>query len=287
MRVSSLSDERIIRLVSKYFVPAWLSRDHYHMDAPGKAEQEEMWRIDRERRSRKFVGGSVCVYIVAPDGDLLATLPVQQAFKPDVLVDFLEKIIKDRKLTARKPEDAKASAAPPKEAPKPRTRGGLLLHLYTRFDGVKPDAGVSQDWVEWTAEEWKALLPAGDAEEGKSWEVPAKVADKLLVHFYPPGPNWNVSASKVLKSSLKAKLVGTSADESRVRLEGTVELGFPFRGAKPDGRVTASFTGLLRYDRKAGAVTSFLLASDEARYVYYWKEKAQPARKMRIAVEKQ
>ena len=38
----------------------------------------------------------------------------------------------------------------------------------------------------------------------------------LLVLFYPPGPNWKSSDSKVLKSTLKATLVGTSADEARV-----------------------------------------------------------------------
>ena len=31
MRVSSLSNERIQGLVSRYFVPAWISRDNYQL----------------------------------------------------------------------------------------------------------------------------------------------------------------------------------------------------------------------------------------------------------------
>src|SRR3954470_1958974 len=129
MRVSSLSDERVIALVSRYFVPAWLSRDHYHADQITPAERDEVLRMDRDRAQRGLKGGSVCVYILAPDGAVLATMPVQQAHKPENLVPFLERVVAEQKLSPRSAEAAKATAAPPRPPVRPKTEGGLVLHL--------------------------------------------------------------------------------------------------------------------------------------------------------------
>jgi hypothetical protein len=41
MRVSSLSDEKVINLLTKYFIPVWVSRDHYQLAAPSDAEKDE------------------------------------------------------------------------------------------------------------------------------------------------------------------------------------------------------------------------------------------------------
>src|SRR3954470_14802311 len=120
MRVSSLSDERVIALVSRYFVPAWLSRDHYQAGQATPEEREEVLRMDRDRQSRGLKGGSVCVYVLAPDGAVLATLPVQQAHKPANLVPFLERIVAEQKLTPRSAEAAKATAAPPRPPVRPK-----------------------------------------------------------------------------------------------------------------------------------------------------------------------
>src|SRR5262245_9314586 len=122
MRVSSLSDERIIKLVSSHFVPAWLSRDHYQMADPPREERELVARIDADRHKKKLEGGSVCVYIVAGDGAVLATLPVQKASKPDLLTPFLENVIATQKLDARAADAVRASAAPPPDRPRPRTK---------------------------------------------------------------------------------------------------------------------------------------------------------------------
>ena len=100
MRVSSLSDRRVIELISKYFVPAWVSRDFYQLDGDNNDEKAEVARLDGERRKRGLEGGTVCVFIVAPNGDVLATQRVQLAFKPENLIPFLQKIIADQKLKA-------------------------------------------------------------------------------------------------------------------------------------------------------------------------------------------
>src|SRR5262249_24479294 len=142
MRVSSLSDDRVIDLVSQYFVPALLSRDHYQAEGASRAEQEEVLRIDRDRQARGLKGGTVCVYVLAPDGAVLATQPVQFAYRPENLVPLLKEIVDGRRLRARDPGAVKAGAAPPPPPARPRTEDGLLLHFWTRFDGRGANRGV-------------------------------------------------------------------------------------------------------------------------------------------------
>ena len=74
MRVSSLSHPRVIELVSKYFVPAWVSRDFYQMDGDHHDEQREMARLDGDRARRHLKGGTVSVFIVSDKGELEANV---------------------------------------------------------------------------------------------------------------------------------------------------------------------------------------------------------------------
>src|SRR5687768_3484885 len=124
MRVSSLSDRRIIDLVSSYFVPTWLSRDRYQLGKIEKEEQEFLARIDTSRRKKKLEGGAVCVYLVAGSGEVLATLTVQKAWKPDLLLAFLKKAIADEKLKPRRAADVKPAAVA--ETPKAKGKNARL-----------------------------------------------------------------------------------------------------------------------------------------------------------------
>jgi hypothetical protein len=282
MRVSSLSNERVIALVSKYFVPAWASRDGYQL-ANSRAEREELLRIDRERRHRGLEGGNVCVYILDPDGALATTLPVQRASKPENLVPFLEKIIADRHLEPRNPEAIRAGAAR-RATPKPAAEGAVRLHVWTRMVDAEGNRGVSQDRVELAPDEWAALVPAADARQGDSWAVPEKIVHKLYRYCYPPGPHWDARDCKVQGGTLKATLAASSREEAEIRLQGELKLAFPATGKPTDGKVTAKLVGMAHYDRGRKVFTSLVLASEEAEYVWYWQGQPQP-RKMLIAVE--
>jgi hypothetical protein len=283
MRVSSLSDDRVIGLVSRHFVPVWLSRDGYQLGPRPKGERDEMLRIDRERQQRGLEGGSVCVYILRPDGSLLSTLPVQKAARPENLVPFLKAIVEKERFEARRPDSVRASAAPRAVRPRPAEEGGMVLHVLTRFDERRTNYGVSEDWLTLTAEEARAFVPADGTRAGSSYEVPAKVADRLFLHFYPPGPNWRAKDGTVIARSLTATVEAVSAKEVRVRLRGTVELSHPF-GAGKAGRASATLVGVLRADPARRTVTSFLMASEEAKYAWEWKGRPQPE-KMVIVVE--
>jgi hypothetical protein len=276
MRVSSLSDERVIAVVSRYFVPVWFSRDHYGMEPPARADAAEIDRIDHERAARRLDQGTVCVILLAPDGKVSSILSVQKACRPDNLLPFLREAIRTGKLKPRDPAAARAGAARPAPPVSARTPNGMLLHVWTRGD-TGPNRGTSHDRVELTAAEWSALVPAGKARVGASWPVPAKQLDKLLRCCYPPLPHWQASKARVAAARFRATVMAVSAAEVRVRLEGDLELIYPYTGKPDDARVTARLHGLLRYDPGKRAVRSFLLASEAGRFVWYWKGKPQPA----------
>lgn len=282
MRVSSLSNPRIVELISKYFVPSWVSRDDYQREPRSKDDKAELDRVDRDRHNRGFKGGTVCAFIIAPNGDVLATMPVQQAYTPANLLPFLEKAIAEQKLEPRSQEAVQASAAKPAEV-KPKTEGGRFIHIWTRQDAGQ-NQGVSNDLVELTAAEWKAFLPPEKAKKGDSWDIPETIAFKLYQYCYPPGSQWVSKECKVHKGTLKATLTADSETEARIKLSGDMDLKYPF-GKPTEGHVTAHFVGVVHADRKKQTLTSLaMVSSEKAEYVWYWQGKPQP-RKVRIALE--
>lgn len=281
MRVSSLSNPRIVELISKYFVPAWVSRDDYQREPRDQDEKAELQRLDRDRARRGFKGGTVCVFFVAANGDVLATQPVQQAFKPENLLPLLQKIIADHKLEPRSEEAIRDSAAKPAEV-KPKTEGSRLIHIWTRLDSGA-NHGLTNDRVELTAAQCKAFLPPAEAKPGTSWDIPEEIAHKLYQYSYPPGAQWVAKDCKVMKGTIKATLADESGTEARIRLEGEMELKYPV-GKPTEGRVTARFIGTARADRKKQTLATLAVVSEQADYVWQWQGKPQP-RKMRIALE--
>jgi hypothetical protein len=284
MRVSSLSNPRVQELIARYFVPVWHSRDAYQLGESSREEQAELHRIDRDRDRRGLPGGTVCVFLLNARGEVATSLPVQQACQPDKLVSFLEQFIGRETVLPRDPAVVQATRAASR-AVRPRAgKGDLLLHTWARYEAMDPNRGTSQDWVLWTAEEWKTLLPPTEASApGAEWEVPRAVADKLFARCYPPGPYWKVSDSKVLKSRLTASLARASTNEIRIRLDGWVALIHPKEGKETDRRITARFVGYVRVEARRKTVTSFVLASVEAESVWSWQGRPQ-VNKMQFGV---
>jgi hypothetical protein len=280
MRVSSLSDERVLRLLARSFVSVWLSRDHYQMAPPSKAEADELARLDRARAAGKMLGGTVCVFAVAPDGRLLATLPVQQASRPEGLLAFLEKIVAEQKPA---PRPAGRGPAVAEALPRPLAAGTVRLSIWARYAGG-PNRGLGSDHLVLSKTEWSAFVPTGKARVGASWKVDEKVTNKLFQLCYPPGPHYQARDCKVVTGQLDAKVVASSAAEVRIELKGQMGLRYPYRGEANDGRVSATLFGIVRYDPRRGAITSLRLASDEASYVWYWQGKPQPM-KLLLAIE--
>ena len=286
MRVSSLSDDKVIDLLTTYFVPVWVSREHYQLAPPSDAEQDELDRIDRDRAKRGLEGGTVCVYVLAPDGTVSATMRVQKAYKPENLAPFLQKVVDDQKLTPRGDEAVRATAAAPRPPAMPATEGGMVLNVWTRFDDPKSNRGTAQDWVEWTAEDWAALAPAAGAKPGDARTLPRDAAARLFQRLYPPTGRWDVHDCEVAGGSLTATVAAADGGEVRLRLEGEAELKYPISDRQVNGKVTARLIGAARYDPARRVFTSFALASETAEYVWFWEGKPQH-QKMLLAVELQ
>jgi hypothetical protein len=285
MRVSSLSDEQVIGLIQEYFVPVWVSRDRYQLGPAGRAEQEELLKVDRGKKSQGLAGGAVCVYLLQPNGTVAASLPVQQAASPEKLIPFLREFVEKEQVKPRDPADVQARKAAA-VVPRPRSEGSLLLQVWTRGDQRDVNRGLSSDRVELTADEWQAFVPGRNGAEGFSWQLPVAVVDKVLQYGYPPLPHWQASKSKIVSRSLTATVVSVSAEETQVKLEGRLELVYPYTGKPDDGRVTARLVGVVRVDPTLHTIATLALASEEAKYVWYWKGDPQVV-PMRIAVEMQ
>jgi hypothetical protein len=273
MRVSSLSDERVVRRLSRYFVPAWVSRDHYQLDAPPREAVQLLARMDADRRAKKFEGGTVCAFIARADGTVLATLPVKKAFKPDLLSAFLQQHIAAEKLTPRE-----AQPTPPPAKAKPSSKDGRLLTVRTRFDDKGANRGTTRDAVELTREEWGAFLPPADV---RRWTVAAATSEKLLRYAYPPLPHWEEKNARLAACELKAELVAGGREQT-VSLRGRVEMVYPDLGKPTDGRLTAKVVGFATVDGRT--LKSLVLASEEGRYVWHWEGKPI-AKPMSFAVE--
>lgn len=285
MRVSSLSDERVIRLVSRHFVPVWISRDRYQLDSVSEAEQRLIHRLDTSRRAAKLEGGAVCVYIASADGTVSATLPVQRAFKPDLLTAFLDRVVEDARLSVRSSADARAAAAVPPAKAKPTTEGGRLFTIRTRFDKKGQNRGTTKDTVELTKKEWSALFPPAGAKLGDRWRVPASTSDKLFQYGFPPHPQWRSKMTHLDESQLTAWYSGIDGSERRISLTGKMTLRFPWTGKPTDGKVTAYWIGFARLDADTRTVKSMMMVAEEAKYVWWWQGVTQPAQAMSITVE--
>lgn len=277
MRVSSLSDARILALVSRYFVPVWLSRDHYQLRPPDRDEQALVARIDADRRRKRLPGGAVCVYVVRADGTVLDTLPVQKASKPELLAPFLRQIVVDQELSPRDPR-----TAPLLPGPKARQPGGLLLTIRTRFDDPGSNRGTSRDVVELTRPEWSAFLPPGKPFLGQRWTLPATLSGKLLVHAYPPLPHWKANLAKLDRGRIEGRVSALQGKRLDLRLEGNLDLIYPHLGKPTDGRVTARLVGLARVEGEK--LETLLLTSEEGLYRWHWQDRPQK-RPMSLAIE--
>ena len=284
MRVGPLSNDKIIDLLSKYFVPVWLSNDHFQLTAPSDAEQQEVQRIYQERVRRRLDSGTVCVVILAPDGGVAATLNLHKASQTEILAPFLQQIVDDRKLAPRSAEVVRNMTAAPLAATKPRTEGGLVLHVLTRFEEMKPNRGVSQDWYEWTAAEWSALAPPTDAQPGAVQTMPKDAADKLFRRLYPPAGAWDPSKCKVVAARLRSTVVGAADGEVRLKLDAEAQMTVPVGDDPTGGKVTVQLVGAARYDASKRTFTSLSLASESAEFVRYWNGAAFPG-KMIVGLE--
>ena len=263
MRTGPFSSPAVIDRLNASFVPVYaVNEDYRDSGTAPKEEKAEYLRIYRDALARKFSAGSVHVYVLDPKGEVIGTRHVAEAAKTKELTAFLDE------MTARlgtKP--GKAVVEPkPQSAPPEHPKGSLVLHLAARgLGGGGSWDGTAENWVVYTADEARKLLP-DKAAVGTTWDLDPKLAARLLVHVYPVTENNDPSKNEIREQALKGTVIAVKDGLATARLDGRLVMRHDFYH-KPDGKVVE--TGLLGYvefEPATGAVRAFRLVTDGATY---------------------
>lgn len=265
MRAGPLSSPKVISLLNAFFVPVYTSNEDTAKGGSAHDEEKALaGRIYREALEKKLSAGTVHVYIVTPDGRPIDSLHVAEAAKTERLVGLLERTVKDLDLTAGKPlVEPAAQSRPPAAEP-----GSLVIHVTARGQkGASWDDFPSESWIVLGPKEQAAILAAGEALVGASWEVEKHVAASILRHFYPQTENNNAPAGRILEHSLRATVVSAADGKTRARLDGRLKLRHDFYPGKDDGRVVdAVLLGYLDFTSDLRSVLVLRLVTERATY---------------------
>src|SRR5262245_1521816 len=102
MRASSFSNAKVVSLLNSCFVPVHMNNQE--TGEKGSAPPDEKAarnRIYRDALAAGLRAGSVCAYMVAPDGRPIAVAPLNEsvATDPERLAALMEKVIRELKVT--------------------------------------------------------------------------------------------------------------------------------------------------------------------------------------------
>ena len=285
MRTSSFSNAKVIDLLNGYFVPVHISNDDCREGGPAPVEERELRdRIYRAALEAGLDAGTVCAYLVTPEGKPVATAPLNRdvAADPVKLAELMERVVRDLDVTKGEP------LVPPQpyKGPKAVSDDSLMVHVVTRYLERKGDELVpydlsqslgtkqaigwgnlpSESWVELSRDDWLKLLPTGDVAADTAWQPDAKVAAMVLNHFYPPTENTDLAKNRLDELSLSAKVESVNDGVVRARVEGRLRMKHPFYHDDDKNFVSADTIGYLEFDADKKAIRSFELVTDGATY---------------------
>jgi hypothetical protein len=264
MRTGPFSTPAVIDRLNASFVPVYAVNEDYADAGPApKEEKAEYQRIYREALGKKFSAGTVHVYVLNPKGEVIGTRHVADAAKTKELIAFLDEFT-----TKLGTKPGKALAAPKAQsAPPEHPKGSLVLHLAARgLGGGGSWDGTAENWVVYTPDEIKKLLPAGMAEAGTAWQPNAGLVARLLVDVYPVTENNDPKKNEVREQALTGKVIAAKDGVATARLDGRLVMRHDFYH-KPDGKIVETgLIGYVEFEPATGAVRSLRLATDGATY---------------------
>jgi hypothetical protein len=265
MRTGPFSEEKVIGLLNKYFIPVYAVNEDYAKEGPQPAEEKtEYQRIYRAALDAKRPAGTVHVYLLSPDGKYFDSMHVAKAAEKGNLAELLEKTVKDLKVEGGKPVVKPA----PQSTPPKADDEALVLHLTARpLKGGGSWGGVSENWIVLSADEVKKILPAGKVEKGTEWELDKDVAAKLLKPFYPVTENNDLSANRIDRQELTATVVSVEDGVARAKIEGALKMKHTFYPHREDNNVIeATLVGYLDFDPAKQRIRALRLVTDPATY---------------------
>jgi hypothetical protein len=265
MRTGPFSEEKVIGLLNKYFIPVYAVNEDYAKDGtqPGE-EKAEYERIYRAALNAKQPAGTVHVYVLSPDGKYFNSMHVAKAAEKGRLAELLEQTVEKLKVEGGKPVVKPA----PQSVPPKGKDGSLILHLTARpLKGGGSWGGVSENWIVLNADEVKKILPAGKVEKGTKWEFDKDVAGKLLMPFYPVTENNDLSTNRIERQELKATVVSVEDGVVRAKIEGALKMKHTFYPHREDNNVVeAALVGYLDFEPAKERVRALRVVTDSATY---------------------
>jgi hypothetical protein len=265
MRTGPFSDEKVIGLLNKYFIPVYAVNEDYGKDGtqPGE-EKAEYERIYRAALDAKGPAGTVHVYLLSPDGKYFNSMHVAKAVEKGRLEELLKQTVEKLKIEGGKPVVKPA----PQSAPPKAQDGALILHLTARpLKGGGSWDGVSENWIVLNADEVKKILPTSKVEKGTKWGFDKDVVSKLLKPFYPVTENNDLSTNRIDRQELTATVVSVEDGVVRTRIEGALKMKHTFYPHREDNNVVeATLVGYLDFDPAKQRVRALRVVTDSATY---------------------
>jgi hypothetical protein len=255
-------------------VPVYVSNEEYRGDGAAPPEERKAYtQIYHEAIQQKRSNGTVCVYLVAPDGKGFDSMVVSRAAEPGQLEKMLDAAVGRFQIKGGKPLIKPTPQASPPKADK----NDLVLHLVARYDN-------RGSWAEFPAEnyivlkqkDWEKLRPPEDVKPGATWDIDKDVAIQFLTYFFPQTEMCDCALAtradgpykhKVEQLALRAKLLPPEGKSARIRLDGTVKLKHKFYPGKDDSSREANSTviGIVEFDGE-GKKPSLRLITEQAVY---------------------
>jgi hypothetical protein len=285
LRASSLSSTKVIDLLNSYFVPVALrNQDFDNEGAASAAEKSEKERIYRDALKAGMHAGTVCVYLVSPEGMPMAVAPANEdlVYDPDRLAELMLRVVRQLNVVKAMPS---VEVKPHSPAPN-GSDGSLALHIVARYLERKRDVCVpydvkavlgtksgrnwadlpSQDWVVLSRLEATSLLPRGEVRVELTWTPSEDATAKLLQHFYPPTENTDLKTNRVEKLVIQARVESIERGIARARLDGRMRMKHPFYHRDDNNSVETDLVGYVEFNTNTREIQSLRLVTDNGRY---------------------
>jgi hypothetical protein len=268
MRAGPLSNNQVISLLNRYFVPVYSSNEDSGPQGRGAPqERAEHIRIYREAMKSACGAGAVFVFILDPEGRVIDGLDVAHASRGNTLAEMLQAIV--QKLhTSPGPTLLKPM---PQSEPPSSDPDSLVLHLTARSFGKAFPWGQfpAENWIVLKHLEWQRLLPSEEAKIGLSWTLPDAITGELLRNFYPPMEDVDTrdDRSRIENASLRSTIISVTPLVIQVRLDGYLRMKRTFYAHVNDNNyVDATVIGLFKFNTVSRQVKDFELTTDRATY---------------------
>lgn len=263
MRTGPFSNSEVIDRLNAYFVPVYVVNEDYDDEgvAP-KEERAEVRRIYRETLGKKLSAGTVHVYVLNPQGEVIDSRHVADAADTNALTALLDDITtrlgtaKGEPIVTPKPQSTAPEVA----------EGSLVLHLVARgLSGRGSWPGTAENWIVYTPAERARLLPANPT-VGATSEPDPTLAARLLRHVYPVTENNDVETDEIQEQEFRLTVLSVSEELVRARIDARLVRRHNFYFKDDGNTVEAQLIGYVEWSPKDGKVKAFRLVTDEATY---------------------